>query len=149
MSYIYIPMNGARCELSHTVSRFCGRREQRRVRASLLSPVSRAACASFSQKNSKNVRQLENVPRRVYMPILSKRPQLHTIRYTISRRVASRARRRDTRTKTKTKIATVGKHAIVVTVSPCCRSQCQCGVIRLIITKYRRQQTQGTAPKRW
>ena len=139
MSYIYIPMNGVRCELSHTVSRFCGRREQRRVRASLLSPVSRAACASFSQKNSKNVRQLENVPRRVYTPTFAPSLPKNTVTYHQVHYFEKGAGEQSSAARTKTKIATVGKHAIVVTVSPRCRSQCQRGVIKFIITKHCRQ----------
>ena len=93
-------MNGVPCELSHTVSRFGGTREQRRVRASLLSSVPRAPCASFSRKNKKKVRQLENVPRRVYTPTFAPSLPKNTVtyhQYTISRRVAGTSRRRGLR----------------------------------------------------
>ena len=134
-SYAYILMIWVRCDMSQHVSRFCNtstRREQRRVRASLLSSVSRAAWASFSQNIYKKVRQFENVPHRVYSLHFPKDhsyiPQVLGI--TISRTAA--------RTTSKTKIATVGKHAIVVTASPRCRSQCHCSIMKFTIATYYR-----------
>ena len=145
--YIYILKNGARCELSQHFSRFAGTREQRRVRASLLSSVSRAPWASFSRCDKKNVRQLENVPRRVYTPTFAPSLPKNTVTYH-QVHYFEKGGKQSSAARTKTKIATVGKHAIVVTVSPRCRSQCQCGVNKFIITKYCRQKTQSTAPKR-
>ena len=131
-SYIYILMIWVGCDMSQHVSRFCGTREQPRVRASLLSSVSRAAWASFSQKIYKKVRQFENVPHRVYSLHFPKDhsyiPQRYSV--TISRTAA--------RTTSKTKIATVGKHAIVVTASPRCRSQCHCSIMKFTIATYYR-----------
>ena len=136
MPYIYILKNRARCELSQHFSRLYGTREQRRVRASLLSSVSRAACASFSRCDKTNVRQLENVPRRVYTPTFAPSLPKNTVTYH-QVHYFEKGGEHSSAARTKTKIATVGKHAIVVTVSPRCRSQC--GVIKFIITKYCRQ----------
>ena len=85
-------MNGVRCELSHTVSRFGGTREQRRVRASLLSSGPRAAWASFSRCDKTNVRQLENVPHLVYTPIFAPSLPETTVTYILDGEQSSAAR---------------------------------------------------------
>ena len=141
MPYIYILMNGVPCELSHTVSRFGGTREQRRVRASLLSSVPRAPCASFSRKNKKKVRQLENVPRRVYTPTFAPSLPKNTVTYHQVHYFEKGAGEQSSAARTKTKIATVGKSmpSLSQSLGPRCRSQCQRGVIKFIITKHCRQ----------
>ena len=150
MPYIYILMNGVPCELSHTVSRFGGTREQRRVRASLLSSVPRAPCASFSRKNKKKVRQLENVPRRVYTPTFAPSLPKNTVTYHQVHYFEKGAGEQSSAARIKTTRLLYGRKEChrYHTVSPRCRSKCQYGVTNSSSRSIVGKKTQSTAPKR-
>ena len=150
MPYIYILKNGARCELSQHFSRLYGTREQRRVRASLLSSVSRAAWASFSRCDKTNVRQLENVPRRVYTPTFAPSLPKNTVTYHQVHYFEKGAGEQSSAARTKTKIATVGKSMPSLSQSapaadPNANAASSNSSSRSIVGK----KTQSTAPKRW
>lgn len=148
--YIYILMNGVPCELSHTVSRFGGTREQRRVRASLLSSVPRAPCASFSRKNKKKVRQLENVPRRVYTPTFAPSLPKNTVTYHQVHYFEKGAGEQSSAARTKTKIATVGKSMPSLSQSaPAADPNANAASSNSSSRSIAGKKTQSTAPKRW
>ena len=65
--------------------------------------------ASFSRKNKKKVRQLENVPRRVYTPTFAPSLPKNTVTYHQVHYFEKGAGEQSSAARTKTKIATVGK----------------------------------------
>ena len=109
-----------------------------------------APCASFSRCDNTNVRQLENVPRRVYTPTFASSLPKNTVTYHQVHYFEKGAGEQSSAARTKTKIATVGKSMPSLSQSapaadPNANAASSNSPSRSIVGK----KTQSTAPKRW